>query len=942
MNCLKCGSPLAPGASFCLKCGQPAGQLNNHKSTEISSKNSLGPQPGMPLPSMPTPGMPKPPMPQPAMPKPGMPTPGMPKPSMPKPAMPRPGMPKPARPQTIAPDASPDKGIFTNTVRSVANALTGGALNRQIADEQNQALREQARGSRQEIQDARRAQEEAERARIRAERDAERAADRRSMELVDGVEVVRGRAIWNIQPGEVARRIKESELEEIEKLKGIIVQEGCSALIFANGELVTSLSAGAYLFYKSIEEEQAAIKKAIDEAEKQMSEEERRRLAARRNIQPTFRELGVVGEMGRAARWVGRLIFGEKKKDEKVKKRQIDYARILARLTQAPVMSVYIVSDRHIPLTFGGNIDNEGNIEFQPYTVPVGIQNVEIGVSLEVCVSDVHQLVVNYLSDRTRFTTTDIYSILSPSIETLLKTELRNATYDATGLSPESVDNLKDRIRQTVDQRLHGIKCSAVHSITDSNADFERFRNVERQLYNTEREIDFMQRTGEFRNRMEVEANSQELLSARTAEDLRHGMQKLNMDRLLHDNELEEFIELTDSQRRIRQATTAEEEQTALDSLRKSRLVKQDEIEALEDALAHKKIPREEITQLMRIQSQQKIDEARTKAEWALSDMLTDHEWERQDLERRRNWGIEDEARERAWAIEQREYDRMTGRKKSEDEYDFEQMMRHRQIEREDRLEARSWRMEDEDRQFERERITREDEDRMEGNRHQRNIEKLQAMAQMQAQIDARKYQHDENVASIHANEQMNRDTLFANMSAEQIRAAQLSHLSDDAQVAMANSYNSEKEMETLRSASADKEAMMQQMLRMQQENNTAQMNAMMQMAGMIKDTAAGVSGAFQSTQQQRIDTLQAQQAHEQARNEHLQDVAIDNISKVSTAAASNINAFNGGVQNPNLQTPQIQQTADVIECQCYNCGHTIRIAHGTPACPDCGAPFQW
>lgn len=812
-------------------------------------------------------------------------------------------------------------------------------MNREIANEQNRALREQARGSQEEIRDARQAQAEAENARIRAERDAERAADRRSMELVDGIEVVRGRAIWNIQPGEVARRIKESELEEVEKLKGIIVQEGCSALIFANGELVTSLSAGAYLFYKSVQEEQAALKKAVEDAEKEMAEEERRRIEAQRRARPTFRELGVVGEMGRAVSWVGRLIFGEKKKDEKVKKRKLDYARILARLTQAPVMSVYIVSDRHIPLTFGGRIDTEGNIEFAPYNIPVGIQNVEIGVSLEVCVSDVHQLAVNYLSDRTHLTTTEIYNILSPAIEYLLKAELRNATYEAAGLPPEVTENLRERIRQTVDQRLHGLRCSAVHSITDSNADFERFRNVERQLYNTEREIDFMQRTGEFRNRMEVEANSQQLQSARNVEELRYGMQNLNRDQLLHDNELEEFVELLDSQRRIRQATTAEEEQTALDGLRKSRLVRQDEIEALEDALLHKKIPRDEITQLMRIQSQQKVDEARMQAEWVLGDMLSDHEWEREDLMRRRNWGIEDEERERQWTIEQREYDRSMGRRKSEDDYDFARMMRQRQIEREDRMEARSWQIEDENRQFERERITREDEDRMEGNRHQRNIEKLQAMASMQAQMDAQKYQHDENIASIHSSEQMNRDNLFANMNAEQIRAAQLSHLSEDAQVAMANSYNSEKEMETLRNASADKEAMMQQMLRMQQENNAAQMNAMMQMAGMIKDTAAGVSGSFQAAQQQRIDDLNARQAHEQARNEHLQDIAIDNISKVSTAAASNITAFNGGTQPS--QAPA-QTAVELIECQCYNCGHTIRIAHGAPSCPDCGAPFQW
>lgn len=891
------------------------------------------------MPQPQTPGMPRPGMAgNPNMPKPGGPqpqTPGMPRPGMPKPGMPRPGMPQPSMPQG-------DKGVFTNAVRSVANAVTGGALNREIAREQNQALRQQAQDSQNEIQDARQAQQAAERARERAEREAERAADRRSMELVDGIEVVRGRAIWNIQPGEIARRIKESELEEVEKLKGIIVQEGCTAVIYANGEHVATLSAGAYLFYKSVQEEQAALNAAVAAAEKQMDEAERKRLAERRRAQPTFQELGIVGEMGRAVRWVGRLIFGQKKKDDKVRKRQIDYARLLSRLTQPPVMSVYIVSDRHIPLTFGGKPDGEGNIDFTPYSIPAGIHNVEIGVSLEVCVSDIHELTVNYLSDHTRLTTSEVHNILSPAIENLLRTHLRNTEYESTGLPADLTERLKDEISRLVDNRLHGIRCTAVHSITDSNADFERFRNVERQLYNTEREIDFMQRTGEFRNRMEIEANSQQLQSARNAEELRHNLQKLNNDRLLHDDEIEEFVELLESQRRIRQATTAEEEQTALDELKKSRLVKQDEIEALQDALLHKKIPREEITQLMRIQSQQKVDEAALKAEWALGDMRTDHDWEREDLERRRNWGIEDESREREWVLEQREYDRAMGRRKSEDEYDFQQMMRRRQIELEDRREDRANRLEDENREFERQRINREDEDRLEGNRHQRNIEKLQAMAQMQAQIDAQRYQHEENVATISANEQTNRDNLFAGMSAEQIRAAQLSHISSEAQVAMANAYSSEKELENMRATNADKEAMMQQMLRMQQDSTAAQMNAMMQMAGMIKDTATGVSGSFQSAQQRQMDTLEAQRAHEQARNEHLQDTAIDNLSKVSTAAASNINAFNGGVTSKQPQaTPAIAPT-DVIECQCYNCGHNIKIAYGAQACPDCGAPFQW
>lgn len=276
--------------------------------------------------------------------------------------------------------------------------------------------------------------------------------------------------------------------------------------------------------------------------------------------------------------------------------------------------------------------------------------------------------------------------------------------------------------------------------------------------------------------------------------------------------------------------------------------------------------------------------------------------------------------------------------------------MRQREIDKEDHLLARNEKQEDDRLAYERNRQEKMDDEQLEANRHQRQMDKLQQMAQMQAQIDQQKYQHEETVATIQSNEQINRDNQFANMTAEQIRAAQLSHLTADAQVAMANAYNGEKEADTLRKTAAEKEAMMQQMLQMQQQNSNAQMEAMMKMAGMIKDTATGISGAQQSQQQQRISQLEADNRRQQERLDHTQDVAINNISQVSSAAANNLNAFNGGIGGNAASQQAPQQTApqeaapqqDLIECQCYNCGHTIRIAQGTPCCPDCGAPFQW
>ena len=913
--CKKCGATLQPGMKFCTKCGQPV---------------SLQPQPPQ------QPQAPQPVRPQaPVMPQ---------RPMQPQ----RPVMPQ--APTTQSPQ--PSKGMFTNAVRSVANAMTGGALNRQIAEEQRQALNQQAAEGRAEIREARNAQQQAEQAQMAAEREAERSRDRRSMEAVDGVDVVRGRTIWNIQPGEIARKISERELDEIEKLKGIIVQEGCTAIIFANGELVSTLSAGAYLFYKSLEEEQAAIKAAVEKAEKDMAEAEKRERDRKRLAQPTFRELGIVGEVGRGFSWLGRIIFGEKKGEqkEKAKKRQLNYARILARITQAPILSVYIVSNRFITLTFGGAIKEDGNLAFQPYTIPMGMHDVQIGVSLQMSVNDIHAFATNYLADRNSVTTRELQQMLSGTVETLLRQELRNQNYEQGGLTVDMVNALKEHIRQTINQQVYGIECTQVLNITDNNKDFERFRQVERQLYNTEKELDYMHRTGEFRNRMEVEANAQQIASAKNAEELRHALQNLNMDQLLHDDELNEFVQMLESQKRIREAKTEEEEFEALEDLRRNRLVKQEEMEVLEDELAHKRIPREEITEIMRIQSQQNIDAARLKAEWALDDSRTDHDWEREDLECRRNWGIEDEERERQCMQEEKEYSRQRDRKMNEDEYDFKQLMRQREMDKEDHLLARNEKLEDDRLAYERNRQEKMDDDQLEANRHQRQMDKLQQMAQMQAQIDQQKYQHEENIATIESNEQINRDNQFANMTDEQIRAAQLSHLTADAQVAMANAYNGEKEAEALRKSAAEKEAMMQQMLQMQQQNSNVQMEAMMKMAGMIKDTATGISRAQQSQQQQRISQLEADNRRQQERLDHTQDVAINNISQVSSAAANNLNAFNGGIGGNAASQQAPQQTApqeaapkqDLIECQCYNCGHTIRIAQGTPCCPDCGAPFQW
>ena len=955
MTCTKCGSELKPGAKFCTKCGTPV-------SAPMDQMKSVTPPMACPKCGK-------------AL-KPG--------------ARFCTGCGTPVA-QGGQQAGQPDqKGWFTDGVRAAANFITGGQLNRDIQNEQQVAVRQQARADRGEIQDAQQAQQSAERAQIRAEREAQRARDRRSMEAVQGVDVVRGRTIWNIQPGEIARRIKESELEEIEKLKGIIVQEGCTALIFANGELVSTLSSGAYLFYKSVEEEQAALKAAVEKAEKEMEEKERKAIQERRQAEPTFRQLGVVGEIKRGFNWVGRLIFGEKKNEnkEKVQKRKIDYARILSRLTQAPVMSVYLVSDRYIPMTFGGQVGQDGGIQFAPFSIPTRVFDVQVGVSLQLKVSDIHGVATNYLADKQSLTTNMLYQMLVGSIDNVLRQALRNVDYQQTGLPMEVIATLKAQIQQIINMQLHGIECAQVLQITDSNAEFERFRSVERELYCTEKELDYLQRTGEFRNRLAIETNKQTIDKATTDEELRYALMQINKDGLIHDDEMEAFTLMLNAQKRLREAKSQEEEYEALMDLKKSRLVKDEDLAVLQDALLQNKIQRESVTEIMRIQHQQSVDAARLEAEWAIGDKKQDHDWEREDLQRRRNWGIEDEQREREWMHEEQEYNRNWERdeqmynrnftrrqqleeydwqkKIREEDHDWQNEERRREADWQQRVRETQMRREDEQTAFERSRINKFDDQDILERKANIAMRNMQAMKEQELQQLREQNRSAESIHSMDVQAQMNRDNMEAQMSAEAIAAKQISQMDAAAQAEFAKAMGSGKENELLQKQQAEQAALYQQMLQMQQNQGAQNQQMMMQMAQMMQQGMMGAAGANMANQQaifQQQQQFQQQRYDDQVQraNEYKQDayrqqdrmdsqnqVAMGSMAQINTAAAGNLYTNNTNInmqpQQGYQQMPQQgyqQMPQQGFQQQEYPQQPMDQQQMGGKQCPQCGQVLE-
>ena len=905
-KCLKCGSELKEGQKFCMKCGTPVSTIPQQPAAKQMTA-AVCSKCGNPL-------------------KPGQ-----------KFCM------KCGTPVASAPKQTPsnDKGWFTDGVRAVANAVTGGALNRDIAREQQQAVRQQERADQGIIEEAQQGLQAAERAQLNAEREAEQARNRRNQEAIDGVDVVRGRAIWSIQPGQIARKISERELEEIEKLKGIIVQEGCQAIIFANGELVATLSAGAYQFFKSVEEEKAAIKAAIEKAEKELDEKERKAREQRRQQEPTFRELGVVGEIGRAGRWVGRLIFGEKKdeKKEKIERRKLDYARILSQATQAPILSVYIVSERHITMTFAGSKEADGHLAFTPYTIPTKIVDVNVGVSLQLRINDIHQFATNYLADKNVATTMQFEQMLAPSIENSLRQMLRNLDYEASGLPEPVLNNLKIRIQQTINEQLFGIQCERVLQITDSSADFERFRAVERELYCSEQELGFLQRTGEFRNRLAQETNKQTIDKATSEEELRYALQQLNRDQLLHDDEMEQFVLLLNAQKRLREAKSQEEEYEALIDIKKSRLVKDDELAALEDALAHNKIERDSITEIMRIQHQQSVDDARLHAQWALDDQKQDHDWEREDLQRRRNWGIEDEEREREWMHEEQEYNRKWGRTQQEDEYLWQKHVREEDYEWQNQERQREAEWQQRQREHE---LSRQDKfDDVDVLGRKADI----AMRNMQAMKEAELRELQEQNRSREAIE-INRDNVEANMTAEQLMAKHAAELSGEGQVAFAQALGSGKENELLQKQQQEQKELYQQMLQMQQQQGGQSQEMMLKMAQMMQQGMVGIGQQQQAFQQQRFDDQRQradeyrQDAHrQQDRMDHTLDQSLNYTTRAHQTDSQSFAQAMGGAPQGFQQMPPQQGYQQPVQQQYQQPQAPVEpAAPQLRYCPACGA----
>lgn len=848
--------------------------------------------------------------------------------------------------------------------------------------------------------------------------------------------IVKGRAIWNVQKGEIAHLIKETELINTDGLKGVIVQEGCTAIVFMNGIITSIMQAGIYSF--PTKEPTPAIRPVVPSEPK----------AGDRTNDFT----GFANGESAIGRGIRNFLFG-KKKDEKPEQHEKRVEHTKEKINKLPDLKtcrIYIVSNRLFNLFFDLQVDEEGNYDFAPFVIATKTVDAKIALSLQMQVTNMNEFVGNYLTDQQSVSTILFQQQLRTCIKSTLTQLLRNLDYQQDGLPEPIINNLKNRIKSACNEQLYGIEVTKVLDITDESEDFNRFRSAEHDLFVNEKELDYLTRSNEFRNRIEQEKNKQEANQAANAESLRQTLQSINKDKLLSEDEMEQFVMMMDSQKRLREAKTKQEEYEALSDMKKSRLVKEEDIAALENVLAQNKVSRDSIVDLMRVQAEQDLALNKQIAEFKLSDNKKYHDianelkdalhkgklastqldtkriidayqderrkkeddytfaqqqrkddyqfQQEQKLEdssfnrqkRQNDWEFSNQQRQSDWEFnnQQRQQDADFKSRVQNEDYDFQKQQRQDErdflkqqrdfqgkVQNDDyeflkkqRLDEHQFeqdkrkfqsRVQNEDYDFQkmqREQALKEEQNQADFMRQRQNkfddldvLERKAAIAQrnMKAMKEAElaelqeKNRSAETMQSMNLNVEMNRDNLFANMTAEQIRAAQLSHLSSEAQAEMAKSYSSEKENELRAQQQAEQKALYEQMMQNQMAQNSQNQEMMMKMAQMMQQGMMGMGQQQMAAQQQRYDDQVAMKQEyrenamrQQQRTDHTQDSALDNIGRVSTAAASNMNAYGG--RNQQYQQPSQPQQPAARTKTCPSCG--AEIDADETFCPECGS----
>lgn len=332
----------------------------------------------------------------------------------------------------------------------------------------------------------------------------------------DFLNVVKNKGVWEIAPAEIARHITEKDFETLADLSGIIVPDGTTAVIFIDGREVASLSGGIYDFVKDED-----VKEVLD-----------------RHVVDGSSLRGVAVGLWRS---VLKFITGRRVgKEETMDDRTHTASEVISHLNKDSRIGVYLKVDGAFPAYFGFDPDERDGANFKPIVVRTKVADIQVAVTLHLRITDFKEFIHEYLVRKSFVTTHDIQEVLAPYIKKTVQVCLADEEVSEIGISLALSETIAAKI-EGLGRYLYGLEIVRVDEVTCDNHDLKRYHDLAKELYCNERELEFLHRTNELKNRLAVETNAQEVANARNKEELSKALHEVDKDHLLNEEEMARF-----------------------------------------------------------------------------------------------------------------------------------------------------------------------------------------------------------------------------------------------------------------------------------------------------------------------------------------------------------------------------------------------------------------
>ena len=794
--------------------------------------------------------------------------------------------------------------------------------------------------------------------------------------------IVRNKAIWKLQQGELARHIAPDEWQYVaEHLSGIVIEEGTSAIIYVDGQEVAQLGSGMYVF---------------DDKHAEAAE-----------IEAQNRENEHKGFLSRLRDNLYRFFTGHKR-EESTSERNARRRRvqdIMARLKKDTIIDVYLKSDRIFPAIFGQQHLADSADGYQPYMMQSRYLDVKVGVSMQIQIGDFKEFITNFMAGYKTVRISDVVKSLDGAVYSILKFQLRDVEISERGLDEYTFNAIKSHLLTNLPNILHGVNIVDILDIATTNDQLARFRQVEEQLYCTEREYSFLQRTNEFRNRIAAEENDQKIREASSEQELRNRLDELNKDKLLHEDEMEQFVSLLMNQKAIREATNHADLDRAMTEIQRNRLVTREEFDAFQEDFNNRRFERSQVSEQLRakslmatalaklevdkilnianIQNAEAISEAefevfkkgkgREAEGWDLETAIYGRQYvyenqkllAEQDLKRKKN----------AFAVEEAEIANKLGELniqglKQQSNFDREEILAHHEVAAEirDNEYGHFVQVKKDNLSFEETKINmnlnaqaRQAEIHLDQVARMANIamQNMQAMQEAELNILKEKHAHEEKVTTIEADVTKTQIAAEKEMDADQLMAKNIGTMDAAAQAKFAESFSRLNETELLKQNAEQQRELYEKMIKMAEANNinvkdiytanAAQQTAMMSaMLGAFKDMNISATSGQQNVVNSMLGVMQnfantrindakdikeeyrGQMHHEQERVDKNTEQSLNYTTRVKMSENMPHYAAGGTSVNVNVGNRRT----------CPNCGEQISD-NDSLCCPICGQDLK-